>query len=435
MNCRDVTGVTAVLLLGACFSPDASVESAGTDDASGESSVGPESGGPFTSSGGSTSQSATTGTTADPTSGSSAATSTVGEVGTTGDDSSDSTGPDVQGTCSTHVLFGRDRVLWLVDVESGETTQITGTGLVKEDLPFDAEFSWSPDGESIVFRRSIGFEPDRILRLELDGQVEVVAESGPGLISPRHPVFNEAGDRIAFLVDASNSIDAYVVLADPDGSNQNIVQASPLGSILLSWSDVSFSSTLSNVVALNSSSMHYLDLPSGNSLELLDLGQGGDLADVDLTLSGQVVAYAQLGEGDDPQADADVWVLNANGTGSANLTADTAAGSYSPAWSPDGDFLAFTRRVGSDEEIFVMTADGDEVVNLTESAGNDVFHAWSPDGAAIAFVSNRSGDNRLYTVDVPSGETVERSPLEIVFPDYEMWRSQGTPQWRPCSGG
>lgn len=54
-----------------------------------------------------------------------------------------------------------------------------------------------------------------------------------------------------------------------------------------------------------------------------------------------------------------------------------------PAWSPDGRRIAFTRYDGSDPDIFIMNADGSNVVRRTSGAD---FHspAWSPDGRTLA---------------------------------------------------
>ncbi|MFC1639663.1 hypothetical protein ACFL3B_02750 [Gemmatimonadota bacterium] len=82
----------------------------------------------------------------------------------------------------------------------------------------------------------------------------------------------------------------------------------------------------------------------------------------------------------------EIFVMNADGTGRTNLTLSTFA-EASPAWSPDGSKIAFSRNVDDDWGIYVMNADGSDVVRLTDG-GNDP--AWSPDGSSIAF--NCDGD-------------------------------------------
>ncbi len=80
-------------------------------------------------------------------------------------------------------------------------------------------------------------------------------------------------------------------------------------------------------------------------------------------------------------------VMNADGTGQVTL----APGGQDPAWSPDGLKLAFTSFRDADGEIYVMDADGTNLTRLTNSPLQDLEPAWSPDGQKIAFTSKRDG--------------------------------------------
>ena len=65
-----------------------------------------------------------------------------------------------------------------------------------------------------------------------------------------------------------------------------------------------------------------------------------------------------------------------------------------PAWSPDGSKIVFVRWIAWNDpfpqnDIFVMNADGSFSHNITQHPADDTDPTWSPDGTHIAFMSNR----------------------------------------------
>ena len=80
-----------------------------------------------------------------------------------------------------------------------------------------------------------------------------------------------------------------------------------------------------------------------------------------------------------------------------------------PAWSPDGDKIAFaTSKDGSDMEIYVADWNGKNMRRLTVSKGVDISPIWNPrTGREIAFVSDRSGSAQIYIMDA-EGTNVRR---------------------------
>jgi Tol biopolymer transport system component len=92
----------------------------------------------------------------------------------------------------------------------------------------------------------------------------------------------------------------------------------------------------------------------------------------------------------------EIWVMDPDGSDRMRLTAlarpqTDASGNTSPAWSPDGRFIAFAssgeaiREDQRDVEIYTMRADGSERRRLTNDHVLDGTPAWSPDGKRIAF--------------------------------------------------
>jgi Tol biopolymer transport system component len=93
---------------------------------------------------------------------------------------------------------------------------------------------------------------------------------------------------------------------------------------------------------------------------------------------------------------ADVFTMNPDGGGLANLTNNPAYDSGA-SWSPDGTRIAFEsdRDSSGSLDIYVMDADGSQVTRLTSGPGGESDPAWSPDGQRIVY----SGQGGLYTMN------------------------------------
>jgi Tol biopolymer transport system component len=109
--------------------------------------------------------------------------------------------------------------------------------------------------------------------------------------------------------------------------------------------------------------------------------------------------------------------------GAAVEVADTGVRGHSPAWSPDGKRIVFSR--AALDNLYIMDRDGENVANLTKSKSRGTWiadGAWSPDGKQIAFVSGK-GDKpfRLFTIGPDGKGKRELSPIDLggfVFPDW-----------------
>lgn len=74
-----------------------------------------------------------------------------------------------------------------------------------------------------------------------------------------------------------------------------------------------------------------------------------------------------------------------------------------PAWLPGQFSLAATLSFSGDQDIYMISGNGDVKGQLTKSTGIDVSPAFSPDGTRFAFVSKRAGTPQIYIGDTGSG--------------------------------
>jgi TolB protein len=79
--------------------------------------------------------------------------------------------------------------------------------------------------------------------------------------------------------------------------------------------------------------------------------------------------------------------------------------SLSPAWSGDGNRLAFSSSRSGDPEIWVADANGSNPRRLTNFKGPDVSPVWNPKtGSQIAWCSGRTGLPQIYIMDSDGGD-------------------------------
>ena len=95
-------------------------------------------------------------------------------------------------------------------------------------------------------------------------------------------------------------------------------------------------------------------------------------------------------------------------TGARNVVASFRGNNSAPAWSPDGKTLAVTLTKDGGSQLYLINADGSgSPTRLTSSSGIDTEPAYSPDGKYIVFTSDRGGSPQVYRTSV-SGGNIQR---------------------------
>ena len=98
----------------------------------------------------------------------------------------------------------------------------------------------------------------------------------------------------------------------------------------------------------------------------------------------------------DRDGNAEIYIINADGTGLERLTYSPSSDT-SPAWSPDGQHIAYNQDFEGNLDVCVIHTDG-PATNLTGWPGAEGSPTWSPDGTYIAFASDRSGNLEIYSI-------------------------------------
>jgi Tol biopolymer transport system component len=228
------------------------------------------------------------------------------------------------------------------------------------DRDYDFSAAWSPDGRRFAFAA---------VHTALDDPNCVPSPLGPSCGT--HLVSH------VFMMNADGSGRLQLT----DGEREEGPAWSPDGS-KIAYIGVSADST-SHVFVMNADGSEQTPLTSL-------AGQLPFLSPVPVwSPDGRRIAYSDLN-----LVRPGILVVNADGSGETRLT---DAYDRSAAWSPDGTRIAFVRFVlGQVTGIYVMNADGSGLAQVaSDTGGGDPYLSWSPDGTKIAF----GLDNRVYLVN------------------------------------
>jgi Tol biopolymer transport system component len=265
---------------------------------------------------------------------------------------------------------GGGTAIWTISVAGGSPQQLTQAG---NPVGLHGSPSWSPDGKRIVFATSVGDKGEIWSVSASGGQLKQLDKQG-GF----DPIYSPDGESIYFTGNdqAGDSWGLLRLRVSPQNGE-------PLGEA---------------VVIKNTGATLYKHLR--------------------ISADGKKIACTALQLANNLSA-----IPVAPGSGEAKgspvvLTQDTNYRKLLPAFSPDGRKIAYVLvRIGTNNDIWVMDADGKNPTQLTTDPHDNRWPSWFPEGDRIAYHSVRQGRQMMRAINLQTG----RDQLLFELDQYMGW--------------
>jgi Tol biopolymer transport system component len=273
--------------------------------------------------------------------------------------------------------------IWTVNPDGSSPANISNSNRL------DEYGNWSADGTKIAFDQWDSV--DQIWSMNGDGSSQTNLTNNSD-VRDDLAAWSPDGTRIAF------------VRANPDTENDEI------------W-----------VMNADGSNQHLLVTPDPNQSD----------ENPNWSPDGTKLVFARGNNSDVSQ----VYVANADGSGTPQNLSNNSDFDADPNWSPDGTKIAFFKDLsdgsGEASQIWVMNADGSSPHMIIGGQNqNDEAPAWSPDGTQITYQQNdveiikqiAINDRTVWVANADGSNPHQITSPDSPFEDYEPdWQPVGTP--------
>lgn len=255
----------------------------------------------------------------------------------------------------------------------------------------------------IIYQRVVGNGKPQIMTINEDGTNPNDFLNDPNY-SNFHPAYSPDNSRIAFSRDWKvNTMSAYGGAATPLFNSTVSMESFPR------WSPDGSKIALS--IGGSEEAEIYVANSNGSNLTRLTNNSVYDYG-AEWSPDGSKLVFTSAREGGFK-----IFTMKPDGSQVTKLT--DGGTDRNPVYSPDGKRIMFSRS----NDIYVMKADGSNVVNLTSSTYIELESVWSPDGKKIVFArfNQSTGSRELWTMNVDgSGQILLIANDSNAMP---MWQS------------
>ena len=241
----------------------------------------------------------------------------------------------------------------------------------------------SPDGTKLAFIRG-----GDVWTMDIDGTGLQQVTTTPA--AEQTPVWSPDASLIAYVVRADGGSDLEILVRAADGSglptqltDNTFPEYDPAWSAPLPGRPHGLIAFVSARTGDTNRNVYVMDHQGGSVANLTPNGTYGNLPyqghddDPSWSPDGRLAyTHTFLPNGGGLPA---IWAIEADGSGMARLSQDSTQSASEPAWSPDGQRIAYVGTVGTDRNIAVMAADGSGAGQIDTTTSHDIAPEWQED--------------------------------------------------------
>jgi len=163
--------------------------------------------------------------------------------------------------------------------------------------------------------------------------------------------------------------------------------------------------------------------PQKRLLTLDDRAAFRDVGDPQISPDGAWVVYAvSTIDMKEDKKNSDLWMTGWDGAKTIQLTFNKES-EHTPAWSPDGNYLAFLASRNDENEVdqlWLMNRDGGEAEKITDFKGGVNDYVWSPDSKRLVLIVSDPDSEAIAAKD----KSEKKTPKPIVIDRYQFKKDE-----------